>query len=157
MAQRTIKLFLDSNVIISGIISDKGPPRVILDLMCLHLVFLKGGTGQYNLMEIERNLKKILPAALDVYLAYLPVMDLEIVPLPSQSEIKKYSGMIADKDLPVLASAILSRADYLVTGDKKDFGRIKGITTQPMKIVSPAECLMIIGEIYHGHHQTTKE
>jgi len=36
-------------------------------------------------------------------------------------DIKKLSGQIADKDVPVLASAINSNADFLVTGDKKDF------------------------------------
>ena len=37
MAKSPTKFFLDSNVILSGIISDKGSPRIILDLLSLRL------------------------------------------------------------------------------------------------------------------------
>jgi hypothetical protein len=40
---------------------------------------------------------------------YLSVLNLEIIPLPSLGEIKKLSGHIADKDNPVLASAVVGR------------------------------------------------
>jgi predicted nucleic acid-binding protein len=56
MAKKAIKIFLDSNVILSGLLSDKGAPRVILDILCLELPLLKGATGEYNLLEIEKNI-----------------------------------------------------------------------------------------------------
>jgi predicted nucleic acid-binding protein len=59
MAQRKkCKVFLDSNVLLSGLFSDKGAPRIILDLLTLNLPMLAGATGRYNLIEVERNLKK---------------------------------------------------------------------------------------------------
>lgn len=142
MAEKSVKVFLDSNVIISGLLSDKGAPRVILDLLCLGLPMLAGATGEYNIIEIERNLKKKLPGALPVYRKYLPLLNLEVIPLPSLGAIRKLLGTIADKDVPVLASAINCDADFLVTGDKKDFIKLKG--KYSFRIVSPTEFLDII-------------
>jgi predicted nucleic acid-binding protein len=44
MAKRTFRVFLDSNVILSGLLSDKGAPRLVLDLSNLQLPFLLGLT-----------------------------------------------------------------------------------------------------------------
>jgi len=100
MGKKAVRVFLDSNVTLSGLISDKGAPRVILDLLSLKLSFLSGLTGQYNIAEIERNLEKKVPAIIPVYRKYFPEINLEIIPLPSSEEIKKFSGSIADKDIP---------------------------------------------------------
>lgn len=137
--KEAVRVFLDSNVILSGLFSDKGAPRIILDILGLGLPFLTGMTGRYNLMEIERNLAKKLPAALPVYRRYFPKMNLEVIPLPSAEEVNKFSGVTADKDIPVLVSAIHGKADFLVTGDKKDFAQLKAKSPYPFKIVNPAE------------------
>ena len=145
MARKTIKIFLDSNVILSGLLSHKGAPRVILDILCLELPSLKGVTGEYNLLEIERNILKKLPAILDIYQSYLPKLYLEVVPLPSPEALTPYFNIINDKDAPVLASALISSADYLVTGDKKDFEKLKDNDSIPIKVVSPSELVYLLG------------
>jgi predicted nucleic acid-binding protein len=142
MAKKGVKVFLDSNVIISGLFSDKGAPRVILDILCLGLPMLTGVIGEYNLIEIERNLAKKMPDVLPVYRKYLPLLNLEVIPLPSSGEINKLSGTISDKDIPVLASAIKGDVDFLVTGDKKDFIKLKG--KYSFKVLTPAEFLDVI-------------
>lgn len=144
MVRKKFKVFLDSNVIISGLFSDKGSPRIILDLLCLDLPMLVCATGQYNIIEIERNLSKKMPDVLPVYKKYLQMLDLEIIPMPSPNDIKKLFGHISDKDIPVLASAIMSSADFLVTGDKKDFSKSKLKGKYSFRILSPAELLDII-------------
>jgi predicted nucleic acid-binding protein len=138
-AKRIVRVFLDSNVILSGIISDKGAPRIILDLLTLKLPFLVGSTGRFNLMEIERNLKKRMPHALSVYRRYLPQLNLKIIPLPRAQELREFAQTIADKDLPVVASAVKGKADFLVTGDKKHFQRLRTGKEYPLRIVTPAE------------------
>ena len=142
MAKKGVKVFLDSNVIISGLFSDKGAPRVILDILCLGLPVLTGATGEYNLIEIERNLTKKMPDVLPIYKKYLPLLNLEVIPLPSSGEINKLSGTTSDKDIPVLASALRGGVGFLVTGDKKDFIKLKG--KYPFKILTPAEFLDVI-------------
>lgn len=142
MAKKGVKVFLDSNVIISGLFSDKGAPRVILDLLCLGLPVLTGATGEYNLIEIERNLTKKMPDVIPIYKKYLPLLNLEVIPLPSSGEINKLSGTTSDKDIPVLASATRGDVDFLVTEDKEDFVKLKGKC--PFKVLTPAEFLDVI-------------
>ena len=140
MAQRKkCKVFLDSNVLLSGLFSDKGAPRIILDLLTLNLPMLAGATGRYNLMEVERNLKKKMPEAMPLYQKYLPRLRLEIVEMPSRATVISMAGAIAEKDVPVLASAIACGAEYLITGDKKDFAKLRNVKKYNLKIVSPSE------------------
>ncbi len=146
MAEETVKVFLDSNVILSGFLADKGAPRIILDLLSLDLPFLSGLTGQYNIIEIERNLENKLPEVLPVYKEYFPKLGLKIIPLPSKEEIKDYKDIISEKDAPVLASAVKGEADYLVTGDK-EFLKVKKMRKMPFKIVMPREFLFAIGRV----------
>jgi predicted nucleic acid-binding protein len=137
--RRKCKVFLDSNVLLSGLFSDKGAPRIILDLLTLNLPILAGATGCYNLMEVERNLKKRMPAAMPLYREYLSKLGLEVVALPSQETVRSMAGIIAEKDIPVLASAIACGAEYLITGDKKDFARLKTDKRYNLTIVGPSE------------------
>ena len=141
MAPKIFKVFLDSNVILSGLLSDQGAPRIILDILTLKLPFLLGSTGEYNLLEIERNLKKKMPGVFSVYKRYLSRLNLKIISIPGPEEIKIFSGQIADKDIPVLVSAIQSKADFLVTGDKKHFEKLKVPGNYPLKIITPSEFL----------------
>jgi len=139
MRKRPLRVFLDSNVILSGLLSDKGAPRIILDLLSLELPFFVGLTGRYNLIEIERNLHKKMPGILSVYTAYFPKLNLKIIPLPRKENLKEYFGKIADKDIPVLVSAIRGKADFLVTGDKQHFEKLKMRGEYPVRIVTPSE------------------
>ncbi len=144
MAKNELKVFLDSNVILSGLISDRGSPRIILDLLVLGLPFLSGATGEYNIIEIERNVKKKVPKLLPLYKKYVASLKLEIISLPSPKAVNRLSGCIADKDIPVLASAIKGKVDFLVTGDKKDFAKARAKDEYSFKIVSPTEFIEII-------------
>jgi len=144
MAKRIVRVFLDSNVILSGLLSDKGAPRTILDLLTLKLPFLVGSTGRYNLIEIERNLEKKMPEILSVYKRYLPKLNLKIIHLPRQEELREFSGKIANKDVPVLVSAIRSKVDFLVTGDKQHFQKLKSPGDYSFKIVTPSEFIDLI-------------
>jgi hypothetical protein len=51
-----VRIFLDSNVILLGLLSERGAPRILLNPLSLRLPFLIGSTGRYNLIEIERKL-----------------------------------------------------------------------------------------------------
>jgi predicted nucleic acid-binding protein len=141
MGKKVVSVFLDSNVILSGLFSERGAPRILLDLLSLELPFLVGATGRYNLIEIERNLKKKMPSLLFLYKSYLPKVNLKVIPLPRPEEVRDFSGKIAEKDIPVLISAIRSKVDYLVTGDKQHFGKMKELDKYPFHVVTPSEFL----------------
>jgi predicted nucleic acid-binding protein len=151
MPKRIVSVFLDSNVILSGLLSEKGAPRTLLDLLTLKLPFFVGSTGRYNLIEIERNLEKKMPEILSVYKRYLPKLNLKIIRLPRQEELRRFSGKIANKDLPVLVSAIQGKADFLVTGDKQHFGKMKDLDKYPFHVVTPSEFIdSVLPEILKG-------
>jgi predicted nucleic acid-binding protein len=54
--------------------------------------------------------------------------------------LEPWTGTTADKDLPVLVSAIQAKADVLVTGDKKDLLKLKNADL-PLMLASSAEFL----------------
>jgi len=141
MAKRSLRIFLDSNVMLSGLVSWRGAPRLILDILSLDLPVLSGLTGRYNLIEIERNIEKKMPAALPIYRLYLPKLKLEVIPMPSSVDLAPLRGATEDKDLPVLASAISGRADFFISGDKKLLSQINQNAGLPFKELNPAEFL----------------
>jgi putative PIN family toxin of toxin-antitoxin system len=141
MEKRKLRVFLDSNVILSGLISGRGAPRLILDLLSLRLPVLQGVTGRYNLTEIERNIARRLPEALPVLNEYLPKLDFEIVPVPFPEELAPFRGAVDDNDLPVLASASMGRADLFVTGDKKLLAQIGRQQAFSIRSMSPSDFL----------------
>jgi hypothetical protein len=71
-------------------------------------------------------------------------MKLKTVPLPRPGELERYAGIIANKDIPVLVSAIKGRADFLVTGDKHHFKKTMVTPGSPLKILTPGEFLKLI-------------
>ncbi len=146
MAKKPVRVFLDSNVILSGLLSDTGAPRLILDILSMELPGFIAITGRFNIIELERNIRKKVPRALPVYEEYFPKLHIEIVPMPTPAEVTKH-GIVVDKDTPVLVSALKGKADFLVTGDKKHFDKVKKAGTFPFKITSPAEFLEVLAEI----------
>jgi len=151
MGKKVVRVFLDSNVILSGLLSERGAPRILLDLLSIRLPFLFGSTGRYNLIEIERNLKKKMPILPPLFKVYLPKLNLKVIPLPRPKDVRDFSGQIAEKDVPVLVSAFQSRADFLVTGDKQHFGKMKGLGEYQFQVVTPSEFIdSILPEILKG-------
>ena len=148
MAKKPVRVFLDSNVVISGILSDRGSPRIILDILCLGLPLLVGIAGQYNVLEIEGALRRKAPEVIPIYQTYLPKLNLEIIPIPLKEELGPYHAYTSDKDVPVLVSAINGNADFLVTGDKKDFDKLKRSNDIKIKILSPSEFIEVIGKFF---------
>jgi predicted nucleic acid-binding protein len=154
METKKHRLFLDSNVILSGLFSDRGAPRLILDLLSLDLPVLTGLTGRFNLTEIERNLEKKMPQALPIYRLYLPKLKLEIIPLPSPEDLRPLAGTADEKDLPVLASVLNGKADHFLTGDKKLISLLRQTADFGFQAVSPAEFLdKVLPEILAGVHR----
>jgi len=111
-----------------------------LDILSLNLPVLTAVTGAYNIYEVERNLAAKLPAALPLFRSCLRTIGFEIVPLPERKDLEPLAGLTSEKDLPVLASAVLGKADVLVTGDKRDLLKIRKHDL-PFAVLSPAEFL----------------
>ncbi len=142
-----VKVFLDTNVIISGFLTEEGIPKIILDLISLGLPEIKAVTGQFNLLELRRNIRKKIPTLAETFEDTLRKINLEPVPLPEKEMVDKYKDIISFKDAPVLASAIKSGCAYCITGNKHFKTEKLRKAKLPIKIVTPLEFLDIIAEI----------
>lgn len=124
--QKAMRVFLDANILFSA------------SLPKSHLALFLAGLGEhaelisnvYACEEAERNLATKFPRSLPVFQKLCGVI--ELVPMGIFD-----SGMrLAEKDQPILCGAIAGQADYLLTGDKKDFGHLFGKSIGGVTVVS---------------------
>lgn len=134
---------LDTNTLVSGVISDGGPPRRLLDAartqtfeMCSSTVLLA------ELLDVLSR-EKFAARLTQAYLT----------PLNIVGELRRMARIVAPESVPrviendpdddhVIACAVAAQVDLIVSGDKHLLslgGQYKGI-----RIVSPAEALEFI-------------
>ncbi len=123
------RLFLDANVLFSAAWAENSSFR---RLWRLHNVTVL--TCPYAIGEVQRNLEGEQPILrLNRLLALT-----EIVADAADEEIP--AGIELDqKDRPILAAAIRARATHLITGDRKDFGKLFGKSVRGVRVVRPSE------------------
>ena len=121
-----MRVFLDANILFSASFPDSRLAD-FLSALQHHAVLL---TSTYATTEARRNITAKQPARLAAHERF--VASLELVPL----HVFDPGVRLADKDRPILCGAISGNADYLLTGDKKDFGHLFGKTVRGVKIVN---------------------
>ena len=121
-----MRIFLDANILFSASFP-KSHLAEFLGQLEHHAVFL---TNAYVKAEAERNIAAKQPNRLAAHEKFMA--SLEVIPLRWFDPGVK----LPEKDRPVLCGAIAGGADYLLTGDKKDFGRLFGKTVHGVKIVN---------------------
>jgi putative PIN family toxin of toxin-antitoxin system len=133
------RVFLDANIIFSGLYSPRGAPGVILE----HYVNsrITAVISQQVLEEVIRTIRKKNPAALSLLKTLLTNVPPEIVADPPVEALKQWTPMLDIGDAAVLAAAVLSEPDYFITGDN-DFLRNRVLIKKAgLRILTPAELL----------------
>jgi len=122
-----MKLFLDANVIFSGSREASELHRMLSLLRSKHSLI----TSDYAQAEANRNIRVKRP---DWEPGYNRLMDgiqvVQSIDCPLEVELPP-------KDRPILATAIHCNCDYLITGDKRDFGHLFNKTVQGVRVLSP--------------------
>ncbi len=124
------RLFLDSNVLIDGLVSKWGVSRSVLSLCAakVHKLIL----AQYVIHEVEENLlliaeslnKQEATILLSDYDYFIRLSRPQILALPSEFEIRAASRIIRHiHDAPVLASAIKASPEWLLSLNEKHFNQ----------------------------------
>ena len=139
------RLFLDANILFSAAISSQGRCSTFWDFAkqgyCLLL------TSPHALTETERNLLAKYPHKLDYFNATLR----PFLTVVKEAPINKIHWAIALglplKDAPILATALESKADFLVTGDRQHFAFIYGKTIEGIVIFDPATAIALLLEL----------
>ena len=149
MPESKPRVFLDSNVIFSGLCSPQGAPGIILDR------FIKGGVSvvvsQQVLEEVIRTIKEKLPEALPALRRLLVSVPPEVVADPKPVEIERWTRRLSVADAAILAAAVAAQPDYFLTGDNH-FLENSGIGEETgLHIVTPAQFLKLLedGEVKH--------
>ena len=116
-----IRVFLDANIFVAAAASSQG--------------------GSALLLEAERNIRrKLAPQVLKRFHRLLEESPLLIVPAPSDEQAARCHSLIDPKDAPILAAALSSKSDFLVTLDRKDFMSEKMRNASfPIKILTPRD------------------
>lgn len=135
------KLFVDANVFFSAIKSSRGGSAEVFKLAEYKII--KIAVSSLVLFEARRNIAKKLPST-KIFDFFNLINDIgfEITNVDKKKSISKYGQIIASKDASVLAAAIESKSDFLITLDRKHFmsPKIKKVKL-PIKILIPGDFL----------------
>ena len=134
------RVFLDSNVIIAGLISSTGASAAIRNL---------GEAGEirivispYVLVEIDRVIQAKFSAQFPHLIGQYRAFIQNAAPLlandPPAAQVRKAKTVIDPGDAPILAAARLAQADYLVTLDIRHFHTPRVRAYLPIPILTPA-------------------
>lgn len=131
-----MRIVLDTNVLISGIITPFGNSARILDMILL---------GELQTLYDDRILTEYREVLLrpkfgfdknviDEFLTLIESEGLKVTAIPLNEEL------IDKDDIPFVETAITGLADVLITGNKRHF---KGKSIKKLKIMTPDEFLKI--------------
>jgi putative PIN family toxin of toxin-antitoxin system len=132
-------VFLDSNVIISGLYSSKGAPGMIMKYFITGELMVV--ISQKVLEEVVFNINKKIPEILPVLRKILLNSPPKIVKNPTSKEINKWENVINRQDASILAAAVAANPDYLITGDKHFFENPDIAKKSRLDIITPVEFL----------------
>ena len=110
------RVFLDSSVLMSAILSHRGSARDILlyaEQLGLQLLI-----SPLVIKEVTRNIHKKRPDKLHLWKSLLTTFNFSLVE-PSLEEVRDAAHIVVAKDAPILAAAIHSKCAYLATYDDK--------------------------------------
>ena len=140
MEQRNkLHIFLDSNVIISGLYSSKGAPGAIMKYFIdgKLIVVISQRVLEEVIFNINKKIPEILPALRKILLNSPP----EIIKNPTFEEASKWKEVINRQDANILAAAVIADPDYLITGDKHFFENPDITKKTGLNIVTPVKFL----------------
>ncbi len=130
-----LSFFLDANVLISAAWKPNAEVAAIWQLEGVRLI-----TSIYVMAEVQRNLPQL--SQIERLRGFMTSVETLQFPTLAETmpEIPELA-LLPVKDRHVLAAAIYSHADYLITGDKKHFSQWFGKTLHGVKIEPPTNLL----------------
>lgn len=126
---KVLTVFLDANILFSAAYKPESRLLILWTLPSVTLV-----TSNYAVEEARRN----LPEPVQKSILERLVKDLRILFETRVDCNFPASLKIPEKDLPILAGAVQTKADVLLTGDVRHFGPYFGKKIKGVKILTPA-------------------
>lgn len=128
MTRKNLKIFLDTSVLFSAVLSQTGGSRKLFHLAEAGLLRLI--VGPTVLREADEAVRRKAPASLPLLAQLLEAAQVETSSMPTPKQIESARSLIAYiPDARVLAEAIRAEVDWFVTHDKERFLKSqKGLT-----------------------------
>ena len=110
------RVFVDTNVVLSGVIYRGNEAEVLNYALLGHIRLV---LAQAVIDEVRRVLKRRFPQDEPEFEEFLNRADYELIRYPDIADIHGASAMVRDPDdAPILASILLAKPDFALTGDK---------------------------------------
>lgn len=139
-----LRVFLDSNVIVSGLFNSAGAPGIILS---------KASSGEFQtvisqqiLDEVVKTIRRKSPVIIPALSRLLVNISPEIIKKPTREELAQWAPVINIQDAGILAAAFAVQVDFLVTGDKHFFESPDIERKTGLRIITPAQFIKALEE-----------
>jgi len=136
--EKRLRVFVDTSALLAGINSPSGAAGVII-AACFSKRLIPVISRQV-IEEAERNIVAKFPLLHDAWGAFLAIPP-ELAPDISLHMIRKAYQILPTSEARILASALKTKPDALVTWNTRDFLRKEVIKTTPFPILIPQEFL----------------
>lgn len=141
-----IKVFFDASVIIAAIISSKGASFELLKYASRKKIIAI--TSKTVINEVVANLHKIEKFSEKDLGTFIVNNKIIVRKAVGRSEIEQFADVVSQKDTHVLAGAMLTNSDYLVSLDRKHIVKTEvKKKVEKIQIVLPKELLAKLRKI----------
>jgi predicted nucleic acid-binding protein len=143
MTLKTHKVFMDSSVVFSAVLSPTGGARKLFQLGEAGL--LKLCIGPNVLRECEDVVRRKAPNSLPALAKLLNIGQVETCPSPTEMMIEMARSLVAyGPDAHVLAEAIGAKPGWFVTHDKDHFLKENIGSSLPFRVGTPGDLIQSI-------------
>lgn len=132
-------MFPDTSAVIAGILSPTGAAQEVLRLAEAGVI--QAVVSRQVLVEADRNLSEKMPTILPDYRIFLSQLAPLVVEDPSRGAVEEALAVIHHKDAPILAAAMETQVDFLVTWNTRHFHKRTVRSYAPFPILTPGEFL----------------
>ena len=149
MATDQWRVFLDTNVLISGLASRTGASAAILDLGEAEEILIV--LSKHVLVEADRVFAEKFPHLIERFRLFIKNFSPLMLEDPKPKTVLEARSIIERDDAPILAAVKHEKVDYLVTLNTKDFNTPKVRNYITASIVTPAEFLIEFRKFWEQH------
>lgn len=135
------KIFFDSSVLFSALYSKRGASYALVCFIKRKKII--GIITETVIAEVMSNVNKLPTHTDDSIEQFIAESGFLVRRYITVSEIEPYVAVVEEKDAHVIAGALITRCEYLVTLDKKhiDTRVVKNFVKDRLSVVSPQEML----------------
>ena len=134
-----MKVFLDSSVLVSALLSSKGASSRLLELHEAGL--LECTISEYVMKEVYSVIQRKFPELKETFDELLEVLNFKMIHQLEDTQLKFAKEWISDaNDAPILAAAKKAKVDHLITLDIRHFIKATKVSKlSGLSIVTPAQ------------------